>query len=149
MVIGGQAVLIYGEPRLTRDIDIILGVGPERLDDLLEFSKTSGWRVLVQKPEEFVQSTLVLPLDDPPTGIRIDLIFAFSLHEQTALERTQRVKIGKANVCFAAVEDVIVHKVTAGRPRDFEDVRYVLIENQDLDHAYSRHWLTDTLAHRA
>jgi hypothetical protein len=27
MVIGGQAVLIYGEPRLTKDIDITLGIG--------------------------------------------------------------------------------------------------------------------------
>ena len=27
MVIGGQAVLLYGEPRVTRDIDITLGVG--------------------------------------------------------------------------------------------------------------------------
>jgi hypothetical protein len=27
MIIGGQAVLLYGEPRLTRDIDITLGVG--------------------------------------------------------------------------------------------------------------------------
>ena len=26
MVIGGQAVLLYGEPRLTRDIDITLGL---------------------------------------------------------------------------------------------------------------------------
>ena len=28
MVIGGQAVLVHGEPRLTRDIDITLGAGP-------------------------------------------------------------------------------------------------------------------------
>jgi hypothetical protein len=27
MIIGGQAVLIYGEPRLTRDMDVTLGVG--------------------------------------------------------------------------------------------------------------------------
>ncbi len=26
MVIGGQAVLLHGEPRLTRDIDVTLGV---------------------------------------------------------------------------------------------------------------------------
>lgn len=26
MVIGGQAVLVYGEPRLTRDIDVTVGV---------------------------------------------------------------------------------------------------------------------------
>ncbi len=28
MVIGGQAVLLYGEPRLTEDIDITLGLSP-------------------------------------------------------------------------------------------------------------------------
>jgi hypothetical protein len=31
MVIGGQAVLLYGEPRLTRDIDITLGIGIEEI----------------------------------------------------------------------------------------------------------------------
>ena len=31
MIIGGQAVLIYGEPRLTRDIDITLGVNIDNL----------------------------------------------------------------------------------------------------------------------
>ena len=34
MVIGGQAVLLYGEPRLTKDIDITLGVGSERVPDV-------------------------------------------------------------------------------------------------------------------
>ena len=29
MIIGGQAVLIYGRPRLTRDIDITLGIDPD------------------------------------------------------------------------------------------------------------------------
>ena len=30
MVIGGQAILLYGELRLTKDIDITLGVGVEQ-----------------------------------------------------------------------------------------------------------------------
>ena len=29
-VVGGQAVLLYGEPRLTRDIDVTLGRGDPR-----------------------------------------------------------------------------------------------------------------------
>src|SRR5208283_335358 len=121
MVIGGQAVLIYGEPRLTRDIDITLGVGPEHLADVLELAWASGWRVLVEKPDEFVQRTMVLPLDDPQSGIRIDLIFSFSPYEREAMDRVRRVSIGKSTVRFAAPEDVIVHKITAGRPRDLED----------------------------
>jgi len=35
MIIEGQAVLLYGELRLTRDIDITLGVNIDDLDRLL------------------------------------------------------------------------------------------------------------------
>jgi predicted nucleotidyltransferase len=143
MVIGGQAVLIYGEPRLTRDIDITLGVGPERLADVLALARASAWRVLVERPDEFVQRTFVLPLDDPQSGIRIDLIFSFSEYERQALERVRRVSIGKATVRFAAAEDVIVHKITAGRPRDLEDVRTILLKHHELDLAYIRDWLAE------
>jgi len=34
MVIGGQAVLVYGEPRATKDIDVTLGLGIEGLPRL-------------------------------------------------------------------------------------------------------------------
>ena len=143
MIIGGQAVLIYGEPRLTRDIDVTLGVGPERLTELLGFAQASAWRPLVEKPEEFVQRTMVLPCADPESGIRIDFIFSNSAYELQALERVRRVEIGKAAVCFAAAEDVIVHKIIAGRPRDLEDVRSILLKNPHLDRAYVRQWLAE------
>jgi len=32
MIIGGQAVLLYGEPRLTRDIDVALGIDVDKLN---------------------------------------------------------------------------------------------------------------------
>ena len=41
MIIGGQAVLLYGEPRLTRDIDITLGVNIDRLKPCLRWSGNS------------------------------------------------------------------------------------------------------------
>ncbi len=143
MVIGGQAVLVYGEPRLTRDIDITLGVGQERLGDVLALAEAAGWRVLVEKPDQFVQRTMVLPLDDPQTGIRIDLIFSFSPYERQAMDRVRRVSVGKATVRYAAAEDVIVLKITAGRPRDLEDVRTILLKNRELDLGYIRGWLTE------
>jgi predicted nucleotidyltransferase len=143
MIIGGQAVLIYGEPRLTRDIDVTLGVGPDRLADLLALAHSYSWRVLVEDPEEFVQRTMVLPLEDSRSSIRIDLILSFSPYERQALERVHRVGIGKATVRFAAPEDVIVHKIIAGRPRDLEDVRSILTKRTNLDRAYICHWLAE------
>jgi len=141
MLIGGQAVLLYGEPRLTRDIDITLGVGPERLADIQEMAATWGWQALVDAAHEFVQRTLVFPCQDPRSGIRVDFIFSFSPYERQALERVRRVPIGSAKVCFASLEDTLIHKIVAGRPRDLEDARSIVLKNPDLDAAYVRRWL--------
>lgn len=141
MLIGGQAVLLYGEPRLTRNIDVTLGAGPERLEAILRFANRLGWEVLVEAPADFVQKTMVLPCQDPTSGIRVDFIFSNSVYEQQAMQRVRRVPIGKAQVRFASLEDVIIHKIVAGRPRDLEDVRSVLLKNSQFDRAYIRKWL--------
>ena len=141
MLIGGQALLLYGEPRLTKDIDITLGIGPERLSLVLDMVKNLGFNVLVETPEKFVPQTLVLPCLEPKSGIRVDFIFSFSPYEQKAIKRARCVQIGKAEVRFASVEDLIIHKIIAARPRDLEDVRGVLIKNPELDVSYIKRWL--------
>jgi predicted nucleotidyltransferase len=141
MLIGGQAVLLYGEPRLTQDIDITLGIGPERAGDLLDVVYKLNWQILVDDVQAFVRRTLILPCMEPQTGVRVDFIFSFSPYERQAIERARSVLIGKAQVRFAAVEDLVVHKVIAGRPRDLEDVQNVLTKNPGLDVAYIREWL--------
>ncbi len=143
MVIGGQAVQLYGEPRMTKDIDITLGVGVESLDAVQEVVVRSGLRVLVAEPEKFVRETMVLPALDDATGIRVDLIFSFSAYEQQAVVRARPVELGSVTVNFASLEDVVVLKVIAGRPRDIEDVRVILLKNPDFDRKYIEHWLTE------
>ncbi len=142
MVIGGQAVLLYGEPRLTKDIDITLGAGLDRLADVLALAERTNLRPLVA-PETFTRKTMVLPCEDADTGIRVDFVFSFSPYERQVLERVRTVQIGKANVRFASLEDVVIHKIVAGRPRDLEDVRAMLLKNPGVDLAYTRGWLSD------
>ena len=62
MLIGGQAVLLHGAPRLTEDIDITLGVGPERLSSVEQVSQALGLEPLPEDPESFVRSTFVYPV---------------------------------------------------------------------------------------
>lgn len=143
MVIGGQAVLVYGEPRFTRDIDITLGAGIERLEEVLKLVDSFHWKVLAPTPAEFVQRTMVLPCQDPKSGVRLDLVFSFSPYERQAMDRVRRIKILDQEVCFASPEDLIIHKMVAGRPRDLEDVRVVQNKNQTMDRAYIEKWLKD------
>lgn len=140
MVIGGQAVLVYGEPRLTKDIDITLGLGPDRLGDLLAVVSTLGLRPLVD-PQTFTRETLVLPCEEDDTGHRVDFILSFSEYERDALQRTRATMIEDVRVRFASPEDVIIHKMVAGRPRDLEDVASIVAKVPALDEDYLFRWL--------
>ena len=143
MVIGGQAVLVYGEPRFTKDIDITLGAGVDRLGEVLKLVESTGWKVLTPSPAEFVQKTMVLPCQDEASGVRLDLVFSFSPYERQAMDRVRRVTFLGKEVCFASPEDLMIHKVVAGRPRDLEDVRVVQLKNPGMDRAYIEKWLKE------
>lgn len=144
MVIGGQAVLLYGEPRLTRDINITLGIGPDKHADVLALADRLRLQCLVENAEEFASRTLVLPFLEEGSGIRIDLIFSYSPYEQQAIQRAQTIIFDPAKghpVRFAALEDVIIHKIIAGRPRDIEDIKSILLKNPGYEKRYIESWL--------
>jgi len=143
MVIGGQAVLLYGEPRLTKDIDITLGVGVRDLNKLKETISSLGLKILVERDEEFVERNMVLPTLDEKSGIRVDFIFSFSPYERQAIERAKDIKLGRSMVRFASLEDVVIHKVIAGRARDLEDIQSILLKNQKYDSDYIEKWLKE------
>lgn len=133
MVVGGQAVLLYGEPRLTRDIDITLGVSSDDLSKVLEAFRGLRIRLLPQDPQAFVRSTMTLPIHHEVSGVRIDLIFSFSTFERDAIRRVNRIQVGAGLVNYVSLEDLIVMKIIAGRPRDLEDVRAILRRNPNGD----------------
>ncbi len=143
MIIGGQAVLLYGEPRLTKDIDITLGVDIDKLDHLLNVLRDLSLTPLPEDMETFVKETMVLPAQHEKTGIRVDFIFSYTPFGNNAIKRARAVKILGQKVAFATPEDLIIHKVFAGRPRDLEDVRIVLLKNSDIDVQYIRKWLRE------
>ncbi|HOW56609.1 MAG TPA: nucleotidyl transferase AbiEii/AbiGii toxin family protein [Smithellaceae bacterium] len=143
MLIGGQAVLLYGEPRLTRDIDITLGVDVDKLKSIISLVADLALKILPENIETFVRKTMVLPVMHEETGIRIDFVFSLSLYEQQAIARARKVRILNQEVNFAAPEDVVIQKIVAGRPRDIEDVRGILLRIPKIDIAYIRQWLKD------
>ena len=143
MIIGGQAVLLYGTPRLTRDIDITLGISTDKLPLASRAISDSGLKSIPENIEAFVQKTFVLPAKDEKTGLRVDFIFSFTPYERQAIGRAKKVVISGATVKFATAEDIIIHKIFSGRARDMEDIKAILIKNPDCDKSYIKKWLSE------
>ena len=144
MIIGGQAVLVYGRPRLTRDIDITLGVDTDKFALIEGLCRKLKLRSLAENPQDFAQNTKVLPTEHPDSKVRVDFIFSFTPYEAQAIKNAKQVLIDDYPVKFASCEDVIVHKMVAGRAIDEEDVKSILAKNRDIiDFEYIRKWLSE------
>ena len=142
MIIGGQAVLIHGRPRLTEDVDITLGVDTDEFRKVFECSCKLKFRPLRADPERFAEQTKVLPVEDPSSRLRVDFVFSNTPYEREAVRRAMKVKIDSYPVKFASAEDLIIHKIFADRAIDLEDAKAVLIrKGKDLDRSYIRKWL--------
>ena len=71
------------------------------------------------------------------TGVRVDLIFSTTPYERQAIARAVYVQLAGDAVPFASAEDLILHKLFAGRPRDVEDaIGVVRRKGPELDWAY-------------
>jgi len=141
MVIGGQAVLVHGRPRLTQDIDLTLGADNSHLEEIMKICKEISLQPLPEDVDDFVKSTNVLPTVEPGIKIRVDFIFSFTPYEKQAIDRNTTVTLDGYPVKFASPEDLILHKLFAGRTRDLEDIEGVVLRQKEkLDITYLTKW---------
>ncbi|MHC4472502.1 MAG: nucleotidyl transferase AbiEii/AbiGii toxin family protein [Planctomycetota bacterium] len=124
MLVGGLAVLVHGDPRLTRDIDVTISLAPAETLRLVEALGT-GFRPLAPDPPTFVEETRVLPVEGPD-GTRADVIFAGLPFEEDAIRRARVERLGGLEVRVCTPEDLIVHKIVSERSKDREDVAGIL-----------------------
>lgn len=127
--IGGLATIRWGEPRLTRDIDltILAQFGDEEpvIDGLLD-----RFRARIEGPREFaVQNRVVLLLAS--TDVPIDVALGALDFEERAVQRASEWNVGAVCLLTCGAEDLIVHKVFAGRDRDWADVTGVIIRQRE------------------
>ena len=147
MLIGGQAVLLHGLPRFTADVDVTLAVGPAALPELRASCQALGLAPVTpasESVEAFVRRTFVLPARHAATGVRVDFIFSTTGYEAKAVARAKRIPLGGVLVPFATAEDLLIHKLFAGRPRDFEDAEGIARRQAGvLDWTYLGRWVAE------
>ena len=141
MAIGGIAVGVWGEPRLTRDIDMKVLIHREDRACLLTVLRS--FTPLDDNPDDSFRR-LGLAFFHDMNGIRIDVMLADTVFDETAIERAQAVTLFKdktIRVCTA--EDLVVYKMLSTRLKDRADVESVIQkQGETLDENYIEGWLT-------
>lgn len=141
-VIGGLAVGYWGEPRFTQDVDVTVMLPLE--EDVEPLLQEVGARLVLRIPDavDFARRNRVL-LARSSNGVSLDIALGLPGYEDEVMARVVGwpIEPGKT-LRLASAEDLIVHKLVAGRPRDLRDVEGIVYrQGHGLDANYVRRWV--------
>jgi hypothetical protein len=125
-VIGGLAVSLRGQPRMTVDVDLVMAADVEDALRLARELPGTPFEPLFAGVEEVINAAYILPLRHRTTGIRVDLAIGMSGFERDAIERARTLVIADTTAPVVTVEDLLVMKALAGRPQDEQDIRGIV-----------------------
>jgi hypothetical protein len=138
--IGGLALQRWGEPRLTRDVDVTLltGFGGEEkfVDVLLErFDPRRA------DAREFALTRRVVLVAH--RGVGIDIALGALPYEETVVERASAFPFAPGyDLLTCSAEDLVVMKGLASRVQDWVDIEGIIIrQGSALDRPYIRRQL--------
>ena len=145
MLAGSMASTFHGEPRMTRDVDMVIDPTAESIGRFVAALDRS--RFYVDDAVGAVRRRDMGNVIDTETGWKVDLIVRkdrpFSREE---FARRQPALIGGVELFIATAEDTVLAKLEwrsrSDSERQFSDVVAVLAA-QELDVAYLRHWAAE------
>jgi hypothetical protein len=143
-LIGALAVNAWGRLRTTKDIDLlVLSDETAKLqltDSLVAHGFQPDARWIEHNP---MAKDRVLRMNHPAhPGIPLDLIFSADSHEAEVLTRRQSMHLLHVPTWVCSPEDLIILKLKASRPHDFEDA-LAIVKNPhlQLDLPYLWNWV--------
>lgn len=141
VVIGGLAVVVWGEPRLTRDVDIKVQLQRDQAANLLDLLRPD-YKLLSDDPAQTLQRMGMLFVQNAD-GLRLDLLLADTPFDTQVIDRGVKIEIRpNRSIVVCTPEDLILYKLISTRPRDREDVwGIVRRQGDDLDDTYLMNWL--------
>jgi len=143
MVIGGVAASFLGRPRLTQDVDALAILPEADWAAALAAAANHGIAPRIENPLDFASRTRVLLMKHSASGINIDVTFGGLPFEQNAINRSKLYDMGGIRVRLPQVEDLLIMKAIARRPKDLLDIEGLLETHPDADVALVRQWVRE------
>lgn len=130
---GAQAVVLYGRPRLTEDVDITVELGDLDRDAFVRCLEDHGFIRSPIADDEFIEVTRVVPFLHEASGMALDAVLAGPGLEELFLQGARLTRIGSLEIPVIRAEHLLVTKILAARSKDLEDARGIVGAGGDLD----------------
>lgn len=149
MVVGSFASTFHGEPRTTRDLDLVIDPNSAQLDRLLERLDPELYYVDPDVARDALRRRSMFNVIEMATAWKVDLVIrkarAFSIEE---LRRRAVVAMFGTEVATATAEDTVIAKLewakAGASDRQIEDVAGILrVRGPDLDVGYIERWVAE------
>jgi hypothetical protein len=132
LVVGGYAVILYAEPRYTKDIDIWVRADPKNAIATFKALKDFGAPLSGMNENDFAYEGYFYQIGIPPA--RIDILMSITgLKFDEAWDNRVEVDFDGVKANFISKKDLIACKLATGRPQDLLDAERLssLSENAD------------------
>ena len=147
MIGGSQAAMYYGEPRLTRDVDVIVALRLEHLPALLRRFPADEFSIDERAARDAIRTSGQFNIIHPGSGLKIDVyVNPDTPYDRARLARRQRLPLlPGVDAYFARPEDVILYKLLYHRQVEsashLRDVLGILrVSGPELDERYITEW---------
>lgn len=138
LIVGGEAVIYYGYPRLTGDVDFFYGNDPNNatllFEALLQFWE--GDIPGISKEEELMEDGMVIQFGVPPNRIdlmnKIDGVDFDDAWKEKMIEQLS-VHDKRIPIYFLGLNHLIINKRKSGRNKDLDDLAYLSAIRDDND----------------
>ena len=122
LVIGAYAVMVYSEPRFTKDIDFWVNPSPTNSFKVFAALKEFGAPLSKLSVEDFSAPGYFYTMGIPPG--RMDILMSVAnLDFDSCYASRSMVEFGPRTVPVISMQDLILAKIAAGRPQDLLDLQ--------------------------
>lgn len=142
MLTGSLAMNYYAQPRMTRDIDVVIAIGPDDVERVAALFR-SDYYVSEQSIRESLVHTSIFNLIHQESVIKVDCIIRKnSEYRRAEFERRQKISIRDFTTFIVSKEDLIISKLSWAKDSHSEmqlaDVRNLLATGYDA--VYLERW---------
>jgi hypothetical protein len=142
MLTGSMAMNYYAQPRMTRDIDIVVQVGPEDTERLAALFEPDYY-IATESLDQALRLRHMFNVLHLDSVVKVDFIVRKNEpFREKEFVRRRRIELPGFSVWIVSREDLILSKLVWAREAESEvqlrDVRNLLSADADLD--YIRDW---------